>query len=536
MQYSNNSSKSVQSLARCSRIARPVCCRARKFIAFEFASVTAILSSTMFILSIIIITADSIPVAVLNSFTVSIVFYVVFYDAPLLSSIFFRMSNLTRYRSYHHGEVSLQGAITNMACDYVGSNNLNLLNPNGQFGTRLMGGKDCSAARYIFTELNRVTGTIFNSDDLPLLNYLDDDGFKIEPEFYVPVVPMILINGANGIGTGFSTQVPCYNPVDIVANLHRLLNDEEPADMLPFYRGFTGGIEQTSERAFATKGIWHAVPGGIEVTELPIGSWTDVYKEFLEASIIDSAEKDPKKSRKQFIQSYENRSTESTVRFVVKIATDRLQKILAKPGQIEADLRLTSSISTNNMHLFNEFGVIQKYAPVEILRSFYNVRLDFYGRRKTFMLKKLKREVDINENKVRFIEAVMDGSLIVFRRPKDAIVAALRAADFMIVDSAADLTTDMPDIAGDYQYLIGLPIGTFTEERIASLMSARAARASELSACLALSEKCMWRKDLEEFSEQYAKLAEEYAQKAAGEQASGPSRSGTARRKRKAAA
>src|SRR5437762_3257956 len=111
-----------------------------------------------------------------------------------------------------------------MAQDYVGSNNINLLNPNGQFGTRLAGGKDAGAAQYIFTELNELTPTIFAADDQPLLKYLDDDGTSIEPQYYVPVLPMILVNGANGIGTGFSTQVPCYNPEDIVANLLRMLD------------------------------------------------------------------------------------------------------------------------------------------------------------------------------------------------------------------------------------------------------------------------------------------------------------------------
>ena len=173
------------------------------------------------------------------------------------------------------GEVSLQGTIVNMAQDFVGSNNINLLNPNGQFGTRLMGGKDAGAARYIFTELNKVTGTLFHGDDAPLLNYLDDDGLKIEPQYYVPILPVVLVNGANGIGTGFSTQVPCYNPEDIVANLHRLMADEPPLDMVPWYRGFTGSIERLEERGFVTKGAWRAIPGGVEVTELPIGSWTE---------------------------------------------------------------------------------------------------------------------------------------------------------------------------------------------------------------------------------------------------------------------
>ena len=100
--------------------------------------------------------------------------------------------------------MSLQGAIVNMAQDFVGSgNNINLLLPNGQFGTRLQGGKDSASPRYIFTELNPITRKIFINEDDDVLNYLDDDGLKIEPDFYVPIIPIVLINDIQGIGTGF---------------------------------------------------------------------------------------------------------------------------------------------------------------------------------------------------------------------------------------------------------------------------------------------------------------------------------------------
>ena len=106
---------------------------------------------------------------------------------------------------YHHGESSLNGAIVNMAQDFVGSNNVNLLMPNGQFGTRLQGGKDSASERYIFTKLNKITRTIYRKEDDDILDYLDDDGLSVEPIFYVPIIPMVLVNGSIGIGTGFST-------------------------------------------------------------------------------------------------------------------------------------------------------------------------------------------------------------------------------------------------------------------------------------------------------------------------------------------
>lgn len=100
----------------------------------------------------------------------------------------------------------MTATIVNLAQDFVGSNNINLLMPNGQYGTREQGGKDHASARYIFTEPSALTRTIYHPADDPLLTYLKDDNDLIEPEWYMPVLPMVLINGSEGIGTGQSPR------------------------------------------------------------------------------------------------------------------------------------------------------------------------------------------------------------------------------------------------------------------------------------------------------------------------------------------
>ena len=117
---------------------------------------------------------------------------------------------------YQHGEQSLNQTIVSMAQDYVGSNNLNLLQPNGQFGTRLLGGKDSASPRYIYTCLAPITHTIMKNEDESLLQAQYEEGIRIEPVCFLPVVPMVLINGATGIGTGWSTTIPNHNPIEIV--------------------------------------------------------------------------------------------------------------------------------------------------------------------------------------------------------------------------------------------------------------------------------------------------------------------------------
>ena len=129
-----------------------------------------------------------------------------------------RASEIT---AYHHGEVSLQNTIVNMAQDYLGSNNINLLYPSGQFGTRLMNGDDSASCRYIFTRLEKISRKIFREEDNPVLTEKYDDGVKKEPLNYVPIIPICLVNGCKGIGTGFSTDLPCYDPDDIIQRLER---------------------------------------------------------------------------------------------------------------------------------------------------------------------------------------------------------------------------------------------------------------------------------------------------------------------------
>ena len=121
--------------------------------------------------------------------------------------------------SYHHGEVSLSQTITALAQDFVGTNNINLLLPEGQFGNRYNGIKGAASPRYIFTNLNPVTRKIFKEDDDNLLLYNVDEGLKIEPVWYAPIIPMVLVNGAEGIATGWSTSIPNYNPIELADNL-----------------------------------------------------------------------------------------------------------------------------------------------------------------------------------------------------------------------------------------------------------------------------------------------------------------------------
>jgi len=195
---------------------------------------------------------------------------------------------IAEHSAYHHGEQSLQTTIVGMAQNFVGSNNINFLEPRGQFGTRLLGGKDAASARYVFTTLSPISREIFHPSDSHLLHYLDDDGQSIEPKWYVPVIPLVLINGGEGIGTGWSTSVPNYNPKEVIANIHRLIKKEEVAPMHPWYRGYKGTIAEVSPGKYKVAGLWKKIDDStLEITELPLGSWTQPFKDVLEGMMGD---------------------------------------------------------------------------------------------------------------------------------------------------------------------------------------------------------------------------------------------------------
>jgi DNA topoisomerase-2 len=205
---------------------------------------------------------------------------------------------VSEHSGYHHGEASLNGAIVGMAQNFVGSNNINLLLPNGQFGTRLQGGKDSASERYIFTMLNSLTRYIFPQQDDTVLNYLNDDGILVEPEYYVPIIPFALINGISGIGTGFSCNIAPYNPKNVIVYLkNKLTNKTNSADFVPYYEGFRGTIAKIADQKFLIKGLYEKISDDkIRITELPVGTWTMPYISFLE-SLMDgtSVDKNGKK-------------------------------------------------------------------------------------------------------------------------------------------------------------------------------------------------------------------------------------------------
>lgn len=280
---------------------------------------------------------------------------------------------------YSHGGVSLEQTIVGLAQNFVGSNNVNCLVPSGNFGTRLQGGNDAASARYIYTRLSPFARKVLHPADEPLLTHQFNDGKKIEPQTYVPVVPLVLINGTDGIGTGWSSSIPNYNPEDVVANLKRMMDGEALVPMQPWFRGFEGTVQEVSQDRYKFSGIAKKTGDTeIEIRELPIRVWTQDFKEKLEDVI--KAEKIP-----SFIKDYRDYNTVEKVRFVIQMEEKHMPNGTEEEVQkeLEEKFKLSKSIATSNLVAFDAEGRIVKYATVEdILKDFFRVRIMYYERRK----------------------------------------------------------------------------------------------------------------------------------------------------------
>ncbi|KAJ3340537.1 DNA topoisomerase 2 [Gonapodya sp. JEL0774] len=420
---------------------------------------------------------------------------------------------VAEHSAYHHGEASLGGTIVGLAQDFVGSNNISLMEPIGQFGTRAQGGKDAASTRYIFTSLSPVTRKIFHPADDALLNYLVDDGQSIEPEWYMPIIPMVLVNGSDGIGTGWSTLIPNYNPAEIVENIRRRMRDEEMMPMSPWYRGYRGTIERSDvgkeKDKWKVTGVIRKISDTtVEITELPIKTWTQTYKEQLE-SWLQGSEKQP-----AWIKDYKEYHTDVDVRFEVTLSPEEMEK--AEAEGLEKKFKLVG-----NMVCFDASGRIKKYeSPMEIINDFYDLRLDFYGKRKGHLRDVLEREQDRLENKVRFLIEIIEGKLVVSNRKKAVLLEELRKRKYTPfpkatakkpspatpdedpeeVEEDGDGATDSI-VKGDhgYDYLLTMPIWNLTWEKVEQLRKELAGKQSELDELLRMSPKDLWERDLVEF-------------------------------------
>lgn len=362
---------------------------------------------------------------------------------------------------YAHGESSLNDTIISMNHDFVGSNNINYFIPCGAFGSRLMGGKDAASPRYISTKLNPIVQHIIHPDDQQLLEYCTDSNITIEPKFYAPIIPMILVNGASGIGTGYCTDIPCYNPVDIIDILIDFIEfNQTNKKIKPWYKGFKGQID----KHFSQGLIKDISKYKKQIDELPIGLWTDKFKEHLEYLI-----------EKGILSSFMNYSTENTIKFIITISKNSLNIEQSKWIEI---LKLKQPIKFN-LTCF-EHDQLKIFKSIEeIIQTFFQIRLDIYFKRYEYLISNKKKILKVLEEKARFIRMVINHEIKIFKHSKEQVTEQLKYHHFKEIES-----------------LLNIPIHSFTSDKVEEYLSQVDQEAQELKILKKYTPKDLWIQDL----------------------------------------
>jgi DNA topoisomerase-2 len=413
---------------------------------------------------------------------------------------------VSEHAAYHHGEASLNSTITGMAQNFVGSNNLNLLIPNGQFGSRLMGGQDAAQPRYIHTHLEPIVDAMFKKDDAGILKHIDDDGEIVEPEFYQPSVPLLVINGALGIGTGFSTNIPPHNPSDVLSLLRDRLHLRRATlaglVLQPWWYGFTGTIHRTADSTWQTKGLatWDDAKHTITITELPVGTWTKEYKGYLDTLCTG----DKEKGIKPILESFDDLYNDTDVKFVLYFDSDTYYEMRTDAAAADKMLQLTTTWHTTNMVCFSPEMKIKRYGTVgDMMEDYYQVRLTGYETRKALEIQRLERELMEYDAKARFLLALLEDRMDLRRKSDDAIVAALKAEKLPALDSM-----DKPDSVDSYEYLLKMRMDRVKASAVEDARRHVEAAGAALNNLRATSAENLWIRDLDVFEKAWVALRE----------------------------
>ena len=331
-------------------------------------------------------------------------------------------ASTTELKAYHHGEQSLISAIMQMAQTHIGTNNIAYLVPKGQFGSRLeKRDAGLAAPRYVFTLAANITRFMFRVEDKPVLQYAEDDGMQIEPKYFVPIIASVLINGCEGIGTGYKTSIPNFNPKDVIRQTKQIVKDiNAPLDNLtPFFHDFKGTIvadppDQTV--SYTCTGVFEIKNDCILITELPPRTWSNPYYEWLSCANIS------------YIQSIDQRSSKLDVNILIKCkpGTDFTTKNLVD------DLKLSCKITLAYMNLFNHEGILTKYNnTADIIRHHAKIRLETYAKRINHQVKEMEIDVNLFLNKARFLkEVAVDKKIKPWEMKSDALRSLLRQLNY----------------------------------------------------------------------------------------------------------
>jgi DNA topoisomerase-2 len=367
---------------------------------------------------------------------------------------------------YHHGDGSLNGAIIGMAQSF--KNSLPLLEEIGQFGS--LRSPEAGAARYISTKLTGNFRLLYK--DFELLDNQVEEGNVIEPKFFLPIIPTVLLNGSSGIAVGFATNILNRNPLDLVDACIKVLDGKRVGKLLPWWREYTGPVELVpGTNQYIMRGVYEIVnTTTVNITELPPSMTFQKYEAHLN-SLQDRG----------IIYSYDDNSANG-INYTIKFARATLSDLINR-GKLDQTLKMVET-ETENLTCLNEKGKLTIFEDVaSVVDYFVNFRLDFYSKRKAFLIKKYGEELVYLSNKAQFVKLIIDGKLKINNVQRKEIILYLQTANF-------------DEVNGSYNYLLNMPIHSLTKETYEQLLKEVAEKKAELAEIKKKEPIDMYREDL----------------------------------------
>jgi DNA topoisomerase-2 len=374
---------------------------------------------------------------------------------------------------YHHGNASLENAIITMAQRF--KNNAPLLEEEGQFGS--LRSPQAGAPRYIGTKLNENFKLLYK--DSELLEHKEEEGEQIEPKFFLPIIPTVLINGSSGIAVGFASNILNRDVKSIIECCQKILSDKKISEVKPSLVGFTGDYTQDLEnnKKWYIRGKFtRANTSTVKISELPPSLTYEKYEEILDKLVDD-----------KLIVSYDD-NCKDNIDYTIKFTRSDLEKL--DDDRLVKLLKLEET-STEIYSTLDESGKLMIFeSTTDIIEYFVNFRLTYYHKRKQFLLDKLNRELKILSNKGRFIKAIIDGKLKVNNVAKAQIIEGIESLGLDKIDDS-------------YDYLLRMPIYSLTKEMYDKLKEDFKIKKEEIVKLEATDPKDMYILDLTELKKKF---------------------------------
>lgn len=379
--------------------------------------------------------------------------------------------------AYHHGGKSMEDTIIKLAQDYIGTNNVPLFEADGQFGSRLLNGEDAAASRYISTRLTPIADILFPKIDDQFLERMEDDGDIIEPVYYIPIIPMILVNGSRGIATAYNNYIPCHDPLVLCDWIEKWLNGEEVPELIPWFRGFKGEIEYDGDK-ITTTGVIETKGRTAIITELPVGVSTASYRDYLGSLTSKQGDKS------RVIKTINDFNTDTEVHFEVTLEKD-------------AELNVPVNSETVQLNLLIENDMPHHFADtIEIMNMFCAKRFELYKIRKKGLIASYEDDLKRESSRYRYLKAIVEGELVLNNHTDESLINVLEELDLLRWSNSKEKEPN-------YDYLLNMATRSLTSTRMEKLAKELEKIQESIDELRNMRVKDLWLADINCFREAY---------------------------------